>query len=121
MGRPFIQRLVGCRPGAMVFRPAGIAAGALRTAAVALDEFEALRLVDAEGLEQVEAAHHMRVSRATVGRILQRGRRKVALALVRGEALVIAPGPAPVQFDRPSLSGDSRKRKHRQRKGAKHG
>jgi predicted Fe-Mo cluster-binding NifX family protein len=58
-----------------------------------LDEYEALRLCDALGLDQAMAAQSMGVSRPTLGRILERGRRKVAGALVAGEALLIQGGP----------------------------
>jgi hypothetical protein len=42
----------------------------------------------------------MGVSRATVGRILERAHRKIAHALVNGHALAIAEGDAPVEFIR---------------------
>lgn len=58
-----------------------------------LDELEALRLADLEGLYQEDAAARMGVSRPTLGRILEAGRRKVAEALVLGKALRIEGGP----------------------------
>jgi predicted DNA-binding protein (UPF0251 family) len=64
---------------------------------VHLDELEAIRLVDGDGLDHEQAAEHMKVSRATVGRILKRVRRKIARALVHGEALLIEQGDAPVE------------------------
>jgi len=54
-----------------------------------IDEYEALRLVDYEGLLQEEAAHRMGVSRGTVWRCLNSARRKVATMLVEGRELVI--------------------------------
>jgi predicted DNA-binding protein (UPF0251 family) len=56
---------------------------------VGLDETEALRLADLHGYSQQEVSEQMGVSRATVGRILESARRKVAEALVRGKALRI--------------------------------
>jgi hypothetical protein len=56
-----------------------------------LDELEALRLSDLEGLYQETAAERMGVSRATLGRILARARAAVADALVNGKALVVGP------------------------------
>ena len=58
-----------------------------------LDELEAIRLVDREGLYQEEAATRMGVSRVTFGRILRQAREKVAEALLNGKALVIGEGP----------------------------
>ncbi len=54
-----------------------------------LDELEALRLVDYEGLLQEEAAQRMGVSRGTVWRCLDSARRKVAAMLVEGREIVI--------------------------------
>lgn len=68
---------------------------------LSLDEFEAIRLADQEGLYQAEAAGQMEVSRATFGRILEAAHRKVAEALVGGKALVIVGGPVSVEAHKP--------------------
>jgi uncharacterized protein len=57
-----------------------------------VDEFEALRLADYEGLYQEQAAQRMGVSRQTFGRIVESARRKVAQALVKGMVLRIEGG-----------------------------
>lgn len=57
-----------------------------------LDELEALRLADAEGMHQAEAAQLMNVSRQTFGRIITAARGKVARALVQGRGLHIRGG-----------------------------
>lgn len=54
-----------------------------------MDEVEALRLADYEGLYHEDAAQRMKISRATFGRILDQARRKVAEALLKGKALRI--------------------------------
>ena len=54
-----------------------------------LEEYEAIRLADHEGLYQEEAALRMGVSRQTFGRTIEAARRKVARALVLGLALRI--------------------------------
>lgn len=54
-------------------------------------ELEALRLVDLEGLSQEEAGQRMGVSRGTVWRLLQRGRKKAAQALSEGRPVCIVP------------------------------
>lgn len=57
-----------------------------------VDEFEAIRLADLEGLYQDKAAEEMNVSRQTFGRIIESARRKVAQALVEAKALIIEGG-----------------------------
>jgi predicted DNA-binding protein (UPF0251 family) len=59
---------------------------------LALDELEAMRLCDSDGLEQEAAGQRMGVSRGTVQRLLQSGRTKVLRALVESAALVIEQG-----------------------------
>jgi predicted DNA-binding protein (UPF0251 family) len=66
---------------------------ALEEVELTIDELEALRLADLEGLYQEEAAARMEVSRATFARIVETARLKVATALVHGHALRIGGGP----------------------------
>ena len=63
----------------------------LEVVAMGLDEVEALRLADLEGLYQEAAAEQMAVSRATFARILTRAREAVADALVNQKALLVGP------------------------------
>jgi predicted DNA-binding protein (UPF0251 family) len=79
-----------------VFKPAGIPSVILDEVVMTLDEFEALRLADLEGLYHEQAAERMRVSRPTFSRIVQSAHLKVAEALVHGKAIRIEGGP--VQF-----------------------
>jgi predicted DNA-binding protein (UPF0251 family) len=51
-------------------------------------ELEVLRLVDMMGLSQEEAGAKMGISRGTIWRLLQTGRKKVTRALVEGRKLV---------------------------------
>ncbi len=74
-------------------RPLGPGALALENVTLGLDELEALRLADLEGLYQDAAAESMGVSRPTFARILGRGRAKVADALLNQKLLVVAGGP----------------------------
>ncbi|TRO56083.1 DUF134 domain-containing protein, partial [Candidatus Bathyarchaeota archaeon] len=53
----------------------------------------AIRLTDLENLNQEEAGERMGVSRGTVWRLLQRGRSKIALALVEGRRVEITESP----------------------------
>lgn len=87
MPRPRCCRRVAVQPGAQFYKPQGVPLCRLATVHVALDELEALRLVDGEGLDQTSAAAQMGVSRQTLGRILDAARHKLAQALVEGRAI----------------------------------
>jgi predicted DNA-binding protein (UPF0251 family) len=55
---------------------------------LSLDELEALKLCDLDDLTQEEAGARMGVSRGTIQRILSVARKKVAMALAKGKAIV---------------------------------
>ena len=93
MPRPFCRRNIAGRPAAAVFKPLGIPFRELDEIGMTLDEFEAIRLADLDGLYQEQAAQQMGVSRATFSRIMDSAHRKVADALVHGKALRIEGGP----------------------------
>ncbi|HET6459771.1 MAG TPA: DUF134 domain-containing protein [Syntrophales bacterium] len=92
MTRPKCCRRVAGEPPCQIFRPAGVPASALDYVVLSMDEFEAIRLADLEGLYHDKAAERMKVSRQTFGRIIEAARQKVAQALVRGLALRIEGG-----------------------------
>lgn len=92
MPRPPIERSVEAVPRIVLFKPAGVPARELEQLQLTVDELEAIRLVDLEGLSHEQAAGAMGVSRQTVGRVLERGRAKVAEALVGGKAILIGGG-----------------------------
>ncbi len=93
MSRPFCCRRIAGRPAAAVFKPIGIPVIELEEVAMTLDEFEAMRLADLDGLYQEQAAERMNVSRPTFSRIIDSAHRKTADALVHGKALRIEGGP----------------------------
>jgi predicted DNA-binding protein (UPF0251 family)/predicted Fe-Mo cluster-binding NifX family protein len=90
--RPPIERAVAGVPRVTLFKPAGVPARELEQLRLTVDELEAIRLVDLEGFSHGQAAAGMGVSRQTVGRVLERGRAKVAEALVVGKAILIGGG-----------------------------
>lgn len=93
MPRPFCSRIVAGTPAASIFKPSGVPISELEQIVMTLDEFEALRLADLDGLYQEQAAEKMKISRPTFSRIVDSARRKVADALVHGKALRIEGGP----------------------------
>lgn len=57
-----------------------------------LDEYEAIRLIDYEGLTQEQCAKQMSVSRTTAQSVYSSARRKTARCLVEGAELIIDGG-----------------------------
>ena len=110
MPRPPKPRTVCHAPGARYFKPRGIPLLGLEEVVLQLDETEALRLADLEGCTQEQVGERMQVSRATVGRILESARRKVAEALVMGKALRVSDGALPDDASpvRPARRGGGR-------------
>jgi uncharacterized protein len=89
MSRPKKTRCIGCSPNASYFKPKGIPIFQLEEVLLSLDELEAIRLADYEGLYHEKAAEQLNISRPTFGRILDSARRKVADAIINGKALQI--------------------------------
>ncbi|MBI9084004.1 MAG: DUF134 domain-containing protein [Desulfobacterales bacterium] len=90
MPRPKKPRFVSGYPMTRSFVPEGeVPSGEIR---LTLEEMEAVRLTDFEGLDQAAAADLMGVSRQTYGRVLGRARQLVAEALVTGKALRVGGG-----------------------------
>ena len=92
MARPITDRRISCSPPARVFKPAGVPARDLEEVLLSLDEVEALRLADGEGLYQEAAARRMGVSRQTFARILEAARAKTADAILNGKCLRLGGG-----------------------------
>lgn len=72
-----------------IYKPAGIQKSELQVTQVDLDEFEAIRLCDHEGLSQIQAAEEMQVSRATIQRLLTSGRRKIVDSILFNKIIKI--------------------------------
>lgn len=87
-GRPKKQRLIHSEPKVRHFSPRG-KPGRPDEIELTLDQYEAVRLVDYKGLNQVQAAGYMGISRATFGRIIRGARRKLAEGLVGGKIIRI--------------------------------
>ena len=92
MGRQPLWRRVGFLPRVTYFKPAGIPLANLQEVRLSIEEAEAIRLKDIEGLEQDACAQKMSVSRSTFARILLLARQKMADALLNGKAIRIEGG-----------------------------
>ena len=92
MGRIPNWRRVNFVPAVSYFKPAGIPSRNLNEVHLSVEEAEAVRLKDFEGLQQEDCAESMRISRPTFSRVLESARKKVADALVNGKAMRIEGG-----------------------------
>lgn len=91
MSRPRKRRRVGLMPRVTCFKPVGLAEQP-PVEQISIDEMEALRLKDVEGLDQDSCASAMGVAQSTFQRILTGARRKLSRALWEGKAIRIEGG-----------------------------
>lgn len=90
--RPKKTRWISCLPGERCFRPVCKPLSKVDSVYLTLDEFEAVRLADLDGLEQVDAAKKLKVSRPTFSRIISSARNKIADGIVNIKAIRIEGG-----------------------------
>lgn len=99
MPRPKRPRCIVSRPVTRGFIPDGSPeAGEV---ILSLEEFEAIRVIDFEGMDQTQAAAMMNVSRQTFGRILRSARFNLSKALVTGQRLKVKGGCYELSGQRP--------------------
>ena len=94
----------GCRwvtaiPPVPSFQPHGVPSQQVQTIILRIEELEAIRLVDLEGLDQEGAAMEMGVSRKTLWLDLKSARKKIATALINGYAIRIEGGNYVIRGD----------------------
>jgi predicted DNA-binding protein (UPF0251 family) len=92
MGRHQRWRRVSSIPLVNYFKPVGSPMTDLKEVKLLVEEAEAIRLKDIEGLEQEECAEKMKISRSTFSRLLDSARQKIADALLNGKAIRIEGG-----------------------------
>ncbi len=92
MARPTKWRKIENIPTIPYFVPSVEDVSEVLSNVLKLEELEAIRLKDLEGLEQEECAARMEVSRPTFQRILLSAREKVADSLVNGKTIHIDGG-----------------------------
>ena len=100
MPRPVRCRRIEHMPVYRSFSPDDITTG--ESVRMTVDEYEAVRLLDVEGLTQEACADRMNVARTTVTAIYDSARKKIADAIVHGKRLLIAGGCcefAPTEID----------------------
>ncbi len=89
MPRPRLCRKIEFNPNITYFKPQGVPLRCLDIVKLTLEEIEALRLKNIEGLEQKECAKKMNTSQSTFQRILSSAYKKISIALIKGKAIEI--------------------------------
>ncbi len=92
ISRPVKWRKIEHIPTITYFVPTDNSAAGFPVNPLKLEELEAVRLKDLEGLEQEECAGRMGVSRPTFQRILLSAREKIADSLINGKVIHIEGG-----------------------------
>ena len=92
MPRPRKIRRVSKPPICSRFKPVGIPARLLDVVDLSVEEYEALRLADYEGLEHKIAAEKMGISRPTFTRLIEQARKKIASGIIEGKEISIEGG-----------------------------
>ena len=106
-----MPRTTKCRriygfPDYYSYIPEDADAGSIETIMLSLDEFETIRLLDNEDLNQEECAVRMGVARTTVTAMYESARKKIIGAIVKGKRLCIAGGNIEIDRERNVLSVD---------------
>jgi predicted DNA-binding protein (UPF0251 family) len=113
MPRPRKGRKVCCLPLFDQYGPLNRGSVDGSIVMMSVDEYETIRLIDYEGLEQEESARMMNVARSTVQAIYQSARQKIADALINGSILRIEGGDYEFYNEQERLRGCGRHRGHR--------
>lgn len=102
--RPKKCRFVRNSPSVRFFKPRAIPLSELEIVTLKDEEWEAIRLIDCEKLDQAAAAQNMGISRPTFSRVLASARATVAKALAEGCALAIGGGDFQRRCDAPAAA-----------------
>lgn len=120
MPRPRKCRKICCLPENVHFAPVGARCDSASSVAVVLliDEYEAIRLIDLEGMTQEECAGKMNIARTTVQAIYTVARKKLADTIVNGKRLLIEGGDYRLCEGDPSCGRGCRKVFHKRQNPA---
>ncbi len=92
MPRPRRIRRIFFEPRISYFKPAGVLLKDLQESVLTRDELEVIRLIDYENIGQSKVAKKMKISQPTLSRILKSARKKIADALINGQAIRVKGG-----------------------------
>lgn len=92
MPRPKIRRRISSMPDVTYFKPAGVRMSDLDEVILTIDEYEVVKLIDLEGIEQGRAGKQMKISQPTLSRLLKSARKKLSEAIIKGKSIRIQGG-----------------------------
>jgi predicted DNA-binding protein (UPF0251 family)/predicted Fe-Mo cluster-binding NifX family protein len=92
MARPTQNKQLEATPHPVIYMPAGWTQRNVPASEIEVEDFEAFRLVDGEGLNLEQVAARMGCSKSTVGRMVERARRILARALYAKAPICIDAG-----------------------------
>lgn len=113
MARPKKWRKVCCLPESNLFGPLMPHTLEREIIFMTVEEYETIRLIDFENLNQEECAERMSVARTTAQRIYNDAKQKIADALVNGKVLKIEGGDYKLCDEGEPVYGCGRCRRHR--------
>jgi predicted DNA-binding protein (UPF0251 family) len=122
MVRPRKMRRICTLPKVNKFGPLDISKQVSEAIIMTVEEYETIRLIDLEELNQEQCADTMEVARSTVQRIYDDARKKIADSLINGKVLKIEGGDYKVctDFDDKKNCDDCICGGHKYRHGRKH-
>ena len=114
MARPRKGKVVCEMPKILRFGPKGQGHIHHANLVMSVEEYESIRLMDYEGLNQEESAKKMEIGRSTFQRIYDDARKKIAQSLVDGRNIIIEGGDYKIceDFEECSRLGCCRKEDH---------
>ena len=92
MSRPRIPKRICDVPQVDTFIPSGKTDASSETVNMSVEEYEVIRLIDHENLNQEQCAEVMGVARSTVQRLYNNARKKVADSIINVKVLKISGG-----------------------------
>lgn len=92
MSRPKIQKRICDVPQVDTFTPSGNTGGCKEIITMSFEEYEVVRLIDNENMNQEECASVMGVARSTVQRLYNSARKKIADSIINAKVLKISGG-----------------------------
>ncbi|NMA92907.1 MAG: DUF134 domain-containing protein [Firmicutes bacterium] len=119
MSRPMKKRKICSLPESTRFGPLDLGGGQREPVKMTVDGYEAIRLIDLEGMTQEECARRMNVARTTVQGIYIRARRQLAESLVNGRELLIEGGKYRLCNGFEETCGPSCHRRRRRHRGGR--
>jgi len=116
MPRPRKWKRVCNLPSMTEYGPYIANKGQLDTIIMSVEEYEAIRLIDLENLDQEECAARMQIARTTAQKIYNDARRKIAESFVNNKVIRIEGGDYKLceDSDTPCGYGPCRGRRHAQ-------